>query len=235
MDISRKRIDEECRFAVAVLAKAPIPGYAKARLIPLLGEDGAAGVQRWLMQRAVALALVADLGPVTLWCAPDTTHPDFAICRAYGSVALERQPEGDLGARMLCAARHHRQTTGTLILGTDCPALTSARLVAVADVLRQGADAVVIPAEDGGYVLIALRQAPDELFVDIDWSTSEVMAQTRRRLDRLGLAWTEFPPLWDVDTPADFERLVRFSPDAGRWARHLTGGRMHGTTASWPG
>jgi rSAM/selenodomain-associated transferase 1 len=213
MDTNQEPIEYDGDFAIAILAKAPVTGYAKTRMIPLLGEIGAANLQRWLMQRTVALAVVADLGPVTLWCAPDTSHVDFAICKAFGPVELLPQPDGDLGYRMLRAAEHHSKRLGTLIVGTDCPALTPAKLTQVADALRRGMDAVVIPAEDGGYVLIGLRQARAEVFVDIDWSTSRVMTQTRDRLNTLGLRWMELPPLWDVDTPADFERLAGFSGD----------------------
>ena len=62
---------------VAILAKAPIPGFAKTRLIPLLGADGAARLQERLLERALATAVEAKLGPVTLWCAPDAESPFF--------------------------------------------------------------------------------------------------------------------------------------------------------------
>jgi rSAM/selenodomain-associated transferase 2/rSAM/selenodomain-associated transferase 1 len=173
------------RVGVAILARAPIPGQAKTRLIPALGAEGAARLQSWLLQRAVAMALVADVGPVTLWCAGDPRHPDFALCRAFGSVAVRHQPEGDLGARMRMALREAASPDGTLIVGTDCPALTAAHLRQAARALRER-DAVVLPAEDGGYVLIGLREAAAEAFARIDWGTERVMAQTRARLRALG-------------------------------------------------
>ena len=58
---------------VVVMAKAPVPGYAKTRLIPALGADGAAALALWLLDRTVAAALAARLGPVELCCAPDTS------------------------------------------------------------------------------------------------------------------------------------------------------------------
>jgi hypothetical protein len=79
------------RVGVAILARAPIPGAAKTRLIPALGAEGAARLQRWMLQRTVAMALVADVGPVSLWCAGDPAHPDFAVCRAFGRVDLHPQ------------------------------------------------------------------------------------------------------------------------------------------------
>ncbi|PKO39676.1 MAG: hypothetical protein CVU33_04045 [Betaproteobacteria bacterium HGW-Betaproteobacteria-6] len=201
------------RIEIAILAKAPIAGLAKTRLVPHLGADGAAALQRWLLQRTVAAAVVADLGPVTLWCAPDIDHPEFAVCRAFGAVALRRQPDGDLGERMHAAIAESSSSAGTLVIGTDCAVLTPGLLRAAAESL-QTHDATVVPAEDGGYVLIGMREASMEAFRDVDWSTERVMAQTRVRLTAVNWRWSEFPPLWDVDRKEDFERLAELFPDA---------------------
>jgi rSAM/selenodomain-associated transferase 2/rSAM/selenodomain-associated transferase 1 len=197
--------------AIAILAKAPIPGLAKTRLIPALGAEGAATLQGRLLERAVDVALdaaqQAKLGPVTLWCAPDCTHPAFTAQAERPGLGLAAQPTGDLGERMLAAVRATpRDSKGTLVIGTDCPALTIEHLHAAASALADH-DAVLIPAEDGGYVLIGLRQAIPELFTDMPWGSVEVAAETRARLTRLGLFWRELDPLWDVDRPEDIVRL----------------------------
>src|SRR5687767_4067016 len=93
---------------VAVLAKAPIPGYAKTRLIPLLGEIGAARLQEKLIERALATASAAAIGPVTLWCAPDDTDRVFREAARRHRVRLAVQPGGDLGERMLATFRAAR-------------------------------------------------------------------------------------------------------------------------------
>jgi len=208
------------RIEIAILAKAPIAGLAKTRLIPHLGADGAAALQRWLLQRTVAAAVVADLGPVTLWCTPDIDHPEFAVCRAFGTVALRRQPAGDLGERMHAAIAESSTSAGTLVIGTDCAVLTPGLLRQAAESLRQH-DATVVPAEDGGYVLIGMREAGRQAFHAVDWSTERVMAQTRARLTAMKWRWHEFPPLWDVDRKADFERLAELFPDAGALAPQI--------------
>ena len=77
--------------------------------------------------------------------------------------------------------------------------------------LRDGRD--VIPAEDGGYVLIGTRSAHAELFTGIAWGTATVLAETRTRISALGLACVELPPLWDVDTESDMARLEREYPE----------------------
>ena len=147
--------DPAAPVAIAILAKAPIPGFAKTRLIPALGDAGAATLQARLTERAVATAMAADTGPVTLWAAPDQGHPSFAQLAERFALALACQHDGDLGDRMLAALAG--ADGPALVIGTDCPALTAGHLRAAADVLRAGADAVLIPAEDGGYVLIGAR------------------------------------------------------------------------------
>jgi glycosyltransferase A (GT-A) superfamily protein (DUF2064 family) len=94
-----------------------------------------------------------------------------------------------------------------LVIGTDCPALEPKHLLDAANALREGAEAVIIPAEDGGYVLIGLRRPQPDLFTNVQWGTKSVMADTRRRAAELGLAVRELAPLWDVDLAEDLERM----------------------------
>jgi rSAM/selenodomain-associated transferase 1 len=191
--------------AIAVLAKAPIPGFAKTRLIPVLGDDGAARLQARLIERAVATACAAGIGSVTVWATPDPTHAIFQALRIRHGVSLARQDDGDLGARMLAASI--AANGPVLVIGTDCPALTADHLRTAAAVLRDGSEAVLFPAEDGGYVLIGTQRPLPALFADMAWSTADVMAQTRQRLKAAGLSWQEPVMLWDVDVPADLPRL----------------------------
>lgn len=191
--------------AIAVLAKAPVPGFAKTRLIPALGEDGAATLQARLTAHAVATACAAAVGPATLWGAPDASHPSFAAMAQQHDLSLAPQPNGDLGARMHAVIVSAGRPA--LVIGSDCPALTLHHLRIAAAMLRDSIDAVMLPAEDGGYVLIGLRQPRPELFLDMTWSTDWVAAETRRRMAHLGLSWREPERLWDVDRPEDLPRL----------------------------
>ena len=192
-------------IAIAVLAKAPLPGFAKTRLIPALGAEGAALLQARLVEHSVAIACAARIGPVTLWGAPDESHPLFQAIGARLGVTLARQDGGDLGERMLAAVA--AADMPVLVIGTDCPALTSDHLRTAADILRSGADAAIIPAEDGGYALIGLRAPARTLFSEMHWSVPSVMEETRRRLRDLGMRWQEPVTLWDLDLPEDIERL----------------------------
>jgi len=196
--------------AVAVLAKAPVAGFAKTRLIPALGTDGAASLQERLIERATTTAVAAGIGPVTVWATPDETHPIFQALHRRGA-ALARQGDGDLGRRMLAAldAAHGP----CLVIGTDCPVLACDHLRTAAKMLRDGADVVIAPAEDGGYVLIGTRKPEPALFADMTWSTPGVMHETRRRLRQLGLSWRELVTLWDLDRPEDLARLREIALD----------------------
>ncbi len=227
--------------ALAIVAKAPIAGLAKTRLIPALGPSGAARVQRRFVlaslhtaQATVQATVQATTqgatrdpaigpawGPVTLWCAPDATHRFFRAvqraCRTAPALVLLRQPQGDLGQRMLAAFESHFSNQpprphppspphALLLMGTDCPVLSPGHLQAAALAL-QTHDVVLIPALDGGYVLIGMRRCVPQAFANIDWSTPQVLAQTRERLHAAGASVFELAPLWDVDETADWQRL----------------------------
>jgi len=170
--------------SVAVFARAPVAGHAKTRLIPRLGADGAARLHGFLVRRAVRTALAAELGPVSLWCTPDCSHRAFVAIRRESNVELCVQRGPNLGARMrnafegLCCAGY------ALLIGTDCPALTDAVLRDAAQALHDGDDAVLVPAEDGGYALVGLRRSIRSVFDAMPWGTDRVMAETRERSHR---------------------------------------------------
>ena len=186
---------------VAILAKAPVPGLAKTRLIPALGRDGAADLQARLIAKTVRTALAAGIGPVTLWCAPDCSHPAFAAA----GIPLRPQPADDLGGRMLAA---FAAAAGPLVLiGTDCPCLEPQDLRDAAAALET-ADAAIAPAEDGGYGLIAATRPLPILFEAMPWGGDAVAALTRARASAAGLRLAELRTIWDVDRPEDLSRLA---------------------------
>jgi uncharacterized protein len=190
---------------IAILAKAPVPGRVKTRLVPVLGPLGAARLQGALVTRTVEMACKAGTGPVTLWTSPAPDHHLFTTLASRFSLRLARQPDGDLGERMLAAV----EAGPTLVIGNDCPALAPHHLRDAAAALRDGNDVAIIPAEDGGYVLIGMRRPQPVLFTDMTWSVPTVLAHTHRRLAQSGLRAREFMPLWDVDVPGDLPRLLQ--------------------------
>lgn len=191
---------------ICILAKAPVAGFAKTRLIPALGPEGAAALAQRLLDHTVAEALAAGLGEVRLLGAPDAAHP--ALQRHAGRVQLGSQADGDLGRRMHCALDEALSGHAlALLVGTDAPALDRHVLRQAAQALAQQ-DAVFVPALDGGYALVGLRErSRPELFEAMTWSTDQVMAETRRRLARAGLRCAELDPVGDIDEPADLQHL----------------------------
>jgi rSAM/selenodomain-associated transferase 1 len=196
--------------AVVVFAKAARPGAVKTRLVPLLGEEGAAALHVKLVRKTLDTLRAASLKNVQLHCTPGTDDPFFWFCSGHYGVTLHEQAAGDLGERMRLALEKALANHATaLLVGTDCPALTARQLRDAERALREGDDAVFVPCEDGGYALVGLRQADAKLFGGIAWGSDSVMASTRDRLKQLGWRWTELETLWDVDRPEDYDRLVQ--------------------------
>ena len=112
-------------------------------------------------------------------------------------------------------ARGLRGYRAVILVGTDCAALQVRDLRRAARALAGGCDAVLSPAEDGGYPLIGLRRVSPRLFENMSWGGPDVFARTAARLDRLGWRWRRLRTLWDVDRPEDLERL-RATPTGHR-------------------
>ncbi|MFQ5488834.1 MAG: TIGR04282 family arsenosugar biosynthesis glycosyltransferase, partial [Gammaproteobacteria bacterium] len=165
-----------------IFAKAPEPGRVKTRLASHVGPLRAAQIHRELVRHSIANL---SNGPwkTQLWCAPGCGHPFFQPYRQHRHLSLHRQQGGDLGQRM-----HHamtaalRRSASAILIGSDCPYLTPDHLEAALDALRRGNDAVLIPARDGGYVLLGLRRPQATLFQDIPWGSPSVLTSTRARL-----------------------------------------------------
>lgn len=192
---------------IIIFAKAPLPGQAKTRLIPALGVDGAARLAKHMLLSTLTRSLAAELGPVELCMSPGPEHPAWRDIPLPPGLILSDQGGGDLGERMARAAeRGLAQTPRVLLIGTDCPALTAARLRAAATRLDDH-EVVIQPALDGGYVLLGLTRFHPRLFADIPWSTDRVAALTLGRLDELGMSCHRAEPLPDIDEPQDLRQL----------------------------
>ncbi|MGH8622135.1 MAG: TIGR04282 family arsenosugar biosynthesis glycosyltransferase [Burkholderiales bacterium] len=195
--------------AVIVFARAPSPGTVKTRLIPLLGAEGAAALHARLVEKTLETAHAAAFPRIELHGTPGIDDPFLRSCGARFAAALVAQAGDDLGARMHSAFESALAARPrALLVGSDCPALTARHLRQADRALRDGADAVLVPCEDGGYALIGLTRADARLFDGIAWGGGTVMAGTRARLSELGWRWRELETLWDVDRPDDYARLI---------------------------
>ncbi len=193
---------------VLVFTRTPLPGRVKTRLIPAIGAERAANLHRAMLWRTVATAVESGVGPVGLWCNPATEHPYIAEIQREFALEVHLQTGADLGERMHLALRSQPgDAPGAVLVGTDCPFLEAQDLQLAASALREGDDAVIGPAEDGGYYLIGVRQSDMAVFSGVQWGSEQVLAATRQKFRDLGWRWRELATRCDVDRPADLAAL----------------------------
>lgn len=194
-----------CR--IVLIAKAPLAGYCKTRLIPALGPDGAAALAAQMLRHVAQTAVDAQVGPVEICAAPTAIHPLWHTLRLPAQLAWTEQGEGDLGQRMARAAgRTLARGETVLLIGSDCPALTVSHLRNAAQATQRGA-AALIPACDGGYVLLGLPHMLPALFADMPWSTPDVARITLERMAAARMPVQVGDALHDVDEPSDLAFL----------------------------
>ena len=194
------------KITAALMLKAPRPGTVKTRLAADLGEERATEIYRALVEHQ--LRQIPKTWNCTIHFAPADGEEEMRCWLAGIAPAgtnFEAQCDGDLGARMRQAVRLELGcgADGVVLLGGDCPELLTNVLLEAATEL-QAADIVISPATDGGYVLLGLKKEHPELFEDIAWSTSEVLAQTLARASTGGLKVFRTEPFADIDDAASF-------------------------------
>ncbi len=197
------------RITAALMLKAPRPGTVKTRLAADLGSEPATAVYRRLVEHQ--LREIPQAWACAIYYAPSEAGEEMRQWLqniAPPGTRYEAQCEGDLGTRMLHAVKHGLadRAEGVVLLGGHCPELFTAELLNAARQL-QAADIVIAPALDGGYVLLALKQAHSELFEGIPWSTPAVRNDTLSRAAAAGLKIHETRYFADVD---DSETLLDF-------------------------
>lgn len=194
--------------AVAIVAKAPRPGAVKTRLCPPLRPREAAALSRCFLRDKIAqVRSLTGVTPVIAY-APAGERPLFE--RLAPDFVLVPQRGDDLGARLasLLGALLRRGHRAALAIDSDTPTLPTELLRRAVDLAASAdVDLVLGPAEDGGYYLIGVRADRPALFHEIPWSTSTVLATTLGRARTAGLRSACLPAWFDVDTPADLERL----------------------------
>ena len=184
-------------------AKSPVRGQVKSRMIPHLTADEALALHCDLVRWTTRNLVNAQLGPVHVAVAGDTSHSLFETCRALGAAGVTQQSGNGLGERMYRALRAGLARFDAVVLvGSDCPGLDRAYLAeAVASLAR--VKVVLGPAVDGGYVLIGATEITPEIFREVNWGSSSVFQQTTGRLSEMGIKWAELSMQRDVDQPED--------------------------------
>lgn len=209
------------RPALIVFARAPLPGRAKTRLIPALGPARAAELYRCFLLDTLDLARRSPADVILAAAEPE----HLGLLRAMADEAcpgagLIVQQGADLGERILSALR---ETLGaghpcTVVIGSDSPNLPAQRVCEALD-LSARRDLVLGPCLDGGYYLVGAHAARPEFFRDIAWGSEAALSDTVARARTAGASIALLEPWYDVDTPADLERLrtdLEACPPAGQ-------------------
>ncbi|NOQ46277.1 MAG: DUF2064 domain-containing protein [Desulfobulbaceae bacterium] len=195
-----------------VFARYPQAGLVKTRMIPALGEEGAAELHRQLVER-----LMQQLQPVIAQQKLQlnlhyTGGSKEQMKQWLGSdIIFFPQQGNDLGERMIHALKSAQKqgTAHTIMVGSDCPAV-DADIITQAHEQLLHHDLVLGPAVDGGYYLIGINSRiqaskQKQLFTTIAWGTADVFSQTLEKAQNAGLACFILPTLHDIDRPEDLE------------------------------
>lgn len=197
-----------------IFAKAPIEGFSKTRLIPALGEKRTAKLAKQLLAHTLANCCSAKFTQLELCVTPEPSHPVWQTISVPDSFIWSAQTSGDLGERIINAlgAMHTKEKVlpsreeAVVLIGTDCPEITSMVLDQVTEILFNR-DAVIIPANDGGYVLLGFNRFHPSLFEGIRWSTDKVFSDTVQRMQKLNWSFETLAPMTDIDTSEDLHLL----------------------------
>lgn len=199
------------RIVVAQLAKAPIVGKVKTRLTPALSAAQACSVHCYLCRQVFLNLHRSALWNYELWVSEP--HSFFQSLNPVNdeSLNIKKQVDGDLGRRMAAITEWHfkeQKNEVSILVGSDCPFIDASLIESVAaDFLDKQHDVSLVPADDGGYVLIAMRQYIPELFQGITWGENVVLSQTIEVMNKLNLSFRLHPALNDIDRPEDLQFL----------------------------
>lgn len=201
-----------CPNHLLIFTRYPVPGQTKTRLIPALGKEGAALLQRRLTEHCVAIARqLTAIMPLKITVAYTGGTGMQMQQWLGGDLHYHPQGDGNLGDR-LWQAFQMAFTQGSekvMAIGSDCPFL-SPDLLHTALIALDTNHVVIGPAQDGGYYLLGLKSpnAPAaNYFHAIDWGTEQVYAQTLAKITQNGDRPYVLPMLSDIDRPEDLAGL----------------------------
>jgi uncharacterized protein len=193
---------------IIIFAKAPQPGFAKTRLIPLLGAEAAAKLAQQMLSNTLFNALAADIGTVELCSTPKIDDIAWQGITLPVGIEITDQGEGDLGERLARASERAIENAElVLLIGTDCVEMSATLLREAAQSLHEH-DAAIHCTADGGYALLGFKRYSAVLFTDMPWSTDAVASTTIARIGHLGWSLHVGQLLHDVDTPQDLKYLL---------------------------
>ena len=197
---------------LGIFAKWPAPGFAKTRLIPLLGPEGAAAVASQLLLKTLAWANEwQEQSPVDrnviVWTDRGEPAQWEALLEPYG---FDHRPQqgADLGEKMAFATQAHLASARhSVIVGTDTPTLGTSHLDSLLAALASH-ESAFIPALDGGYVMVGMSAFCPEAFHAMPWGTAEVARLTQQALTDGSRKQAWLAPEPDLDEPDDYRWAI---------------------------
>lgn len=218
---SLERQSEPSGKACVLMAKVPIPGRVKTRLLPYLDNETSASLYTCFLKDMVAALESAYPGLCRVAYTPAEHVEQLRSILPAGCPTLA-QRGAHLGDRLYNLFHYLLLSEGldrVLAVNSDSPTLPMQLIAeAFARLQEPGVDGVLGPAEDGGYYLIGLSRPHKHLFTDIPWSTPEVLSTTLKRAEEANLKLTLLDSWYDVDDGASLLRLwkeLRPSKDGG--------------------
>ena len=189
-----------------IFTKSPVLGEVKTRLQPDYSPEESLKIHKKLLLNTLELSKKIEGIDVELCCTPDRNSSFFLNCENDFPIQLSNQEGADLGERMAFSLSVSLQTyEKVVVIGTDCPDIDEDYLQQAFDALSD-VDTVIGPAEDGGYVLLGLKQFSPALFSGIHWGSDAVFKQTQKVLSDLSWSYHELGIMHDLDRPEDLHR-----------------------------
>ena len=194
---------------IQIFTKAPIPGNVKTRLAREIGAEKATELHISMFEHILSVSDSLPNTDIEIWYTPAKSHPYFEKLEELHFTTKQQTGE-DLGDRMFAAIKEGLLNYENIVLvGSDCPAITTKHLKQAFDILTAGYPYTFIPATDGGFVLIGATEIKEAIFRGVKWGSSDVMKTIEENLILYAKSYRLLTPLEDIDRESDLKHIPK--------------------------
>ena len=194
---------------IQIFTKAPIPGNVKTRLAREIGAEKATELHISMFEHILSVSDSLPNTDIEIWYTPAKSHPYFEKLEELHFTTKQQTGE-DLGYRMFAAIKEGLLNYENIVLvGSDCPAITTKHLKQAFDILTAGYPYTFIPATDGGFVLIGATEIKEAIFRGVKWGSPDVMKKIEENLILHNKSYRLLTPLQDIDRESDLEHIPK--------------------------